>query len=315
MKRRFFLLSLSYIGKGELSGGDRISTEILRYWQNEFETHTVSSDDYLHVLKSTGVKAFSLIILSTLIKRHDTLLSHTLYLLERTWKGIIWAIRNYHYQDGDVCYSSSDFWPDALPAFFMKLFHPKLVWIAGFYLFAPPPWTKNSPYKGKNFLRGLFYYLSQRPMYWIIKYMANIVFVTSEPDRIRFITRKRAREKVMVIQGFVCMNEINPLKEKLQNLSKIYDGCFMARLHYQKGCLELIEIWKQVVNKKKDARLAVIGDGPLKEEMKKKAKEYGLDNHVDFLGTLLGEEKYRVFAQSRVMLHPATYDSGGMAMA
>jgi glycosyltransferase involved in cell wall biosynthesis len=315
MRKRFFLVSLSYIGEGALSGGDRISTEILRYWQNEFDMYVVSSDDYLSVLKNTQVKAPHTLTLPSNIKRHDTLWHHAGYLLERTWKGIKWAIKNYSYETGDIVYSSSDFWPDSFPAFFMKIRYPELRWVAGFYLFAPPPWKKNSPYKGKNFLRGLFYYLSQLPSYWLIKKFADIVFVTSEPDKKRFITKKRPQEKVIVIQGFVCMHEIAPLKEKFQNLPKIYDGCFMARLHYQKGCLELIEIWKQVVEKKNDAKLAIIGDGPLKEEMKQKVREYGLVNHVDFLGTLLGEEKYRVFAQSRVMLHPATYDSGGMAMA
>ncbi|MCX7882511.1 MAG: glycosyltransferase [Brevinematales bacterium] len=315
MKRRFFLISLSYIGEGALSGGDRISTEILRYWQEAFDVFVVSADDYLHVLHKTQVTVPHTFLLQSTVKRHDSLFHHASYILERTWKGIQWVLRQYRYQEGDIVYSSSDFWPDSIPAFLMKLRYPRLLWVAGFYLFAPPPWAKNSPYKGKNFLRGLFYYLTQLPMYWLIKLFADRVFVTSEPDKVRFVTKQRASEKVMVIQGFVCMHEVEPLKPLFRQLRKSYDGCFMARLHYQKGCLELIEIWKRVVEKRPMAQLAIIGDGPLRTEMEQKVHLYGLEKNVDFLGTLLGEEKYRIFAQSRVMLHPATYDSGGMAMA
>lgn len=315
MKRRFFLLSLSYIGRGALSGGDRISTEIARYWSKEFAFSIVSSDDYLNLLKNAHLSPQNVIPLSTRVKEHDTLFKHVLYIVERTWKGLRWVMKNYHSQDGDICYSASDFWPDSFPAFLMKLRYPNLTWVAGFYLFAPSPWARNSPYRGQHFLRGLLYYLTQLPAYFLIKQFADIVFVTSEPDKMRFVTKKRPADRVLVIQGFVCMHEIEPLLEKFLSLPKVYDGCFMARLHYQKGCFELLDVWKKVVEKKPDAKLAIIGDGPLRNDMERKVQLYGLENHVDFLGTLLGEEKYHVFAQSRVMLHPATYDSGGMAMA
>jgi glycosyltransferase involved in cell wall biosynthesis len=79
--------------------------------------------------------------------------------------------------------------------------------------------------------------------------------------------------------------------------------------------LELIDIWKRVVEKRADARLAVIGDGPLEEEMKEKIKVLKLENSVELLGFRDGEEKYKIFRESKMILHPAIYDSGGMAAA
>ena len=315
MKRRCYFLSVSYLESG-LSGGDRILVEFLRFWGKAFQRYVVAAEDFFVLLKKERVNVEKEIVLLPQKKYDiDTITGRIIYVFERLIKDIQWQKKRYTYQKGDIVYSSSDFWPDFLPALLMKLRNPKLIWIAGFYLFAPKPWDKNSPYKGKHFIKGLLYYLTQLPAYFFIKRYADIVFVTSEPDRAKFVTKKRPSERVMVIQGFVCMHEIRPLLEKFRDEPKEFDGCFMGRLHYQKGCLELLLIWKRVLEKKPNARLAIIGDGPLREEMEKRVKELGIEKNVKFFGTLLGEEKYRVFARSRVMLHPATYDSGGMSMA
>ena len=315
MKRRCYFLGVSYLGSG-LSGGDRILVEFLRFWGKAFQRYVVAVEDFFVLLKKEKVNVEKEIVLLPQKKYDiDTITGRIIYVFERLIKAIQWQKKHYTYEEGDIVYSSSDFWPDFLPALLMKLRNPKLFWIAGFYLFAPKPWDKNFPYKGKHFIKGLLYYFTQLPAYFFIKRYADIVFVTSEPDRAKFVTKKRPSERVMVIQGFVCMHEIRPLLEKFRDEPKEFDGCFMGRLHYQKGCLELLLIWKRVMDKKPNARLAIIGDGPLREEMEKRVKELGIEKNVKFFGTLLGEEKYRVFARSRVMLHPATYDSGGMSMA
>jgi len=314
-KRRLYIIVSAYVGGG-LSGGDRIALEIIRFWGALFRIEVIAPEEFFPLLVKEGCHDYLSVSLGTKpIAKIESLREFFSYIVSRTLVILQWQKKHYTYEEGDIVYSSSDFWPDFLPALLMKLSNPKLFWIAGFYLFAPKPWDKNSPYKGKHFIKGLFYYLTQLPAYFFIKRYADIVFVTSEPDRAKFVTKKRPSERVMVIQGFVCMHEIRPLLEKFRNEPKEFDGCFMGRLHYQKGCLELLLIWKRVLDKKPNARLAIIGDGPLREEMGKRVKELGIEKNVKFFGTLLGEEKYRVFARSRVMLHPATYDSGGMAMA
>jgi glycosyltransferase involved in cell wall biosynthesis len=89
----------------------------------------------------------------------------------------------------------------------------------------------------------------------------------------------------------------------------------MGRLHYQKGVLILVDIWKRVCEKKSDATLAMIGNGPLEEEARTKIKALGLARNIELLGFMDGEKKFDVFKQSKIMVHPATYDSGGMAAA
>ena len=90
---------------------------------------------------------------------------------------------------------------------------------------------------------------------------------------------------------------------------------FIGRLHPQKGPLELMDIWKLLTAKKPDARLAMIGSGPLEAQCRAKAKQLGLASQVEFFGFRDGIEKYKIVKASRVVVHPAVYDSGGMAAA
>jgi len=213
--------------------------------------------------------------------------------------------------------SGSDFWPDALPAIYYKLKYPsKVIWVASFFLFAPKPWGKQSPYKGRNFFIGFLYWLTQKPIYYLVKKYANYILVTSLPDVGKFITPKRGKNKIIVIKGGI---DIKPSKTYLDSDKIIpmnkrkYDACFVGRFHYQKGVLELVDIWQRVCQKKPEAKLAMIGIGPLEDEVKGKIKKHGLEKNVELLGFRDGEEKYAVFKQSKIVVHPAIYDSGGMA--
>jgi glycosyltransferase involved in cell wall biosynthesis len=94
---------------------------------------------------------------------------------------------------------------------------------------------------------------------------------------------------------------------------KKFDAVFMGRFHPQKGVRELIDIWSYVVKVKPNAKLAIIGEGYLEEEIKKKIKGLKLENNVTLYGFTDGIEKIKIFKNAKVGLHPATYDSGGMA--
>ncbi len=237
------------------------------------------------------------------------ILLRTLLLPSKLWR---------KFKKIDYLVSSSDFWPDSIPAFFLKMRNRKLIWIAGFFLTAPAPWQKDNPYKGKRFLIGFFYWFTQLPVYFLIKRYADFVLVTSEPDVEKFITKKRDRSKIIVAQGGVKVGEAKKFlagKSWIPLEKRKYDVCYLGRFHYQKGVLELIDIWQKVCQKRPKAKLVMIGIGPLENEVKEKIKKYGLEENVDLLGFKDGQEKYQIFKQAKIMVHPATYDSGGMASA
>jgi glycosyltransferase involved in cell wall biosynthesis len=147
---------------------------------------------------------------------------------------------------------------------------------------------------------------------------ADVVFVTSEPDIKRFITEKRGSSKIFAIRGGV---DIKEATEYLNSNNVIpvskrkYDACFVGRFHQQKGVLVLVDIWKRVVDKRPDACLAMIGNGPLEKKVLDKTRELGVEKNINLFGFLDGEKKFEIFKQSKIVVHPATFDSGGMAAA
>jgi len=279
------------MGTGQ-SGGDTIFLNFAKYWPN---VTILGSQETNNLLKRYYLN-------NKFIKTDNATTTNFYYTeAKRTFLGIskIKKLKNY-----DFVYSVSDFYPDLFPGLYYKILHPKTKLICGFYLFAPNPFDKNSPYiQTHQFFKGLLYWLLQKISLPLVNKYADIVFVTSDPD-IKYFPNK----KVIVVQGGV---DIPP---KIKN-KKIYDAVFMGRLHPQKGVLGLIDIWKHVVNQKPNAKLALIGDGALESQIKVKIKKYKLENNITLFGFKTGIEKYKIFSQSRVALHPAIYDSGGMAAA
>jgi glycosyltransferase involved in cell wall biosynthesis len=308
------------LGQKGMSGGDRIARACIHKWAAEGQKvrlFTGRSGQGIYDLE--GREGAEVILTSSYLMNKFSYLGLLVFEFLATLGGClkIFKLRR-EVSNGDVIYSSSDFWPDSIPALLLKLIRPGVRWVAGFYLFAPAPWEKNTPYKKQNRLVGLFYWLTQQPIYWLVNRFADIVFVTSQPDVHRFITRKRGEDRVLVIRGGV---DIHPSEEYLASSGftppkeRLYDACFVGRFHYQKGVLEMIDIWQLVCQKRKNAKLAMIGNGPLEDQVKEAIKTKGLETDVDLLGFRDGVQKYEVFKNSRIVVHPATYDSGGMAAA
>jgi glycosyltransferase involved in cell wall biosynthesis len=312
-----FISNYNVIG---LSGGDRIFVELLKGWSAHAEMVLLGCGEAIDIARTHG--AADVRFLET--RPVDNCVPYGLAaLVAHTCRRFAAGVRGLRHHaaevaDADVVYSVSDFYPDLWPAFLMKRRNPGIVWIAGYYLVVPAPWEKDSPYKGGQWLRGLIYWLLQRGSLFLVRRYADHVFVTSEPDVSRFVTARRGREKITVVQGGVDITEserylsgaaVVPLNQRK------YDACFVGRFHYQKGVLVLLDIWRRVCDRRPGAKLAMIGDGQLAEEVRAKIARLGLAGNVELLGFRDGEQKYEVFKQSRVMAHPATFDSGGMAAA
>src|SRR4029077_19953101 len=134
------------------------------------------------------------------------------------------------------------------------------------------------------------YYLSQKIVYEIAKRSADYVVVANELDKRRFVRDGYPSSRVRAIYGGVDLTAINqtPAQET------IYDACFVGRLHPQKGPLELIQIWREVCRAIPRASLALIGEGPLEDQVKKSIEESGLTSNIKMLGWVEGDAKYAI---------------------
>jgi len=211
-------------------------------------------------------------------------------------------------KDG-VLYSSSDFFPDLLLAFNKKLASKKLIWLAGIFLIAPHPCQAAS---ARTF-RGFFYWLSQRIAIQVMKYKADGIIVLCQQDKDFLIKKGVADKKIIIISGGIDFSVI----ERIPKQEKKYEACFIGRFHYQKGIPELISIWRKVVDKMPQVKLAVIGWGDKRwaHKMRNLISSSKLDENILLLGFLDNKEKYEVLMASKLFLFTSSYESWGIVVA
>lgn len=99
-------------------------------------------------------------------------------------------------------------------------------------------------------------------------------------------------KKIVVVQNGRDLSNFSPLlPERRKALRALYglsdeDYVFgvMARLDFQKGHVYLFEAITLLLKKRKDFKVLVIGDGILREDLRQKVMELGIEAHVIFTG-------------------------------
>lgn len=315
--KEFIFFALAPTGDG-VSGGDRIFIELAREWSKKYRLKIYTTIEGVRMINKNNLQGKYLEIINIsdrLSKYFSVKYFQKIFLGIKLGLGLkIIDPKN------TILYSTSDFWMDLFPAIICKFRYPTAKLICAWYQTAPNP-LKGYVERvriGKVYrFRSFFYWFVQFVSKPLIKKYADRIIVNNVEEKKQF-PRELEEGKVVVLIGGVPLEDIKKYLSKNKKLVKIkiYDAVFQGRFHPQKGVVELIDIWAKVVNKIPKARLAMIGDGPLMKEVQKKIKEKKMERNVKLFGYLFdGEKKYKIFAQSKIVVHPAFYDSGGMASA
>ncbi len=297
-----------------MSGGDRIIIECSRRWARDGVNLTIHTTEngrlfYRRYLTEQG-RGPEIICHESGTARAGTTIGTSLFAAKMIL-AVPDVIRHILRESQEVVfYSASDLWPDVLAGYLAKKRAPRCKWIGTVYQLAPSPWNPSFPYRGRYLLRGLLLYLAQKVSLILLK-RADLVWVTNPSDA-KAVSSLLGLPlgRVTAVKGGVDMALTATVPESSR---KVYDAVFIGRLHPQKGVLELLDIWKAVAETRPGARLAIIGDGYLDDALREKARKSGLESLVSFCGFVDGVEKVRIFKESRIVVHPAIYDSGGMA--
>ncbi len=307
MKDMFF-----YVGcvqnSDALSGGDRIFIELAKRWKNKLNIHVITSPEGKELCEKNSLKNFDYIEMGSLNKSKSI---SSLYF-KRLFEGIKFS-KKFNLPENSYIYSTSNFITDAYPSYILKKKNKTSKWIGGYFLAPPNPFygydESQAKFKIPDF-NSLSFYLQDRLSKFLINKFADYIYVTSEPDVKKFLNKKRKENKIIVIKGGVDLKTSDKIKN---NSNPEFDAIFIGRLHQQKGVLELIDIWNLVTKKKPYAKLGIIGNGPLESEIKEKIRKNNLEKNIILFGFKDGLEKIKIFKNSKIVLHPALYDSGGMA--
>jgi len=207
-----------------------------------------------------------------------------------------------------IVYSTSDFFPDTIPAFFYKLFHPKTRWIqCVFHIYTH--WSKRPGNKVINF----FGYYLQKLSLFLIKRKADRIILINHLVKKDLIKLGFDKKKLKVID---CGVDIEYF-DKIKKTKSKYDVIFLARLNSSKGIFDLIPLWRLVVKQIPNASLGVIGGGDesIKLELKDLIKKNKLRKNIFILGYLNDKKAYSLLKSGEAFLFPSHEEGWGIVIA
>lgn len=313
--KQFIFWAMAARGEG-ISGSDRIFIELAKRWSiNHRVKIMVWTEGYQMGQRSNLVGPHLKYSVSDLSfwTSFGFVGSYLGQILMGIWLGLTLKVPN---RASVISYSASDFWMDVFPSLIIKLRYPKTRWLASWYQTAPSPWQgfgqgRVSAYRWSAW----WYWLMQLPVKPLISHWADWVIVNNEDERQRF-SKLNKQGRVFVMIGAVDVGRIKQYRKQHPRSKSREQVVFQGRFHPQKGVVELVQIWAKVVRARAKAKLVMIGDGPLMMAVKEEIKRLRLGSKVELAGYVLdGDQKYKLFSQSRLVVHPAYYDSGGMAAA
>jgi len=208
-----------------------------------------------------------------------------------------------------VIYGGSDFFPDVIPAFLYKFFHPKTKWIqCVFHIY--PDWRKRPGNKIANFTAQ---YLQKFSL--ILSRKADCVININNQVRHELIKLGFEKSKLVIIPPGIDIEFLKNLKPSKETPK--YTATFLARLNPSKGIFDLSRIWRNVVKEMPNAKLAIIGGGSEenKERIKKEIAKEKLERNVDILGFLENEKTFSLIKNSQVFIFPSHEEGFGIVIA
>jgi len=294
-------------GSGLLSGGERITLELLRRLKKSSRITVVLPQNCLAFIKDR--------------EKLDVVFSPLSFTLfpddARCWKHIaliplVWAVRacesiiriSLGALKDDVVFSSGDFFCNTIPAWFFKLKYPDSKAI--FYIFhiIDCPGKRKG---GHSFLANLFSFLAQKLSFLLIKSCRGEIFVLNDGVKQELLKKGFSGNTIHVNGAGINFKEI--AETSCRGLND-FGLCFMARLSPTKGIFDLVEILRELNNPApaKKSNLLIIGEGLAKdvEKMKELFLRYSLQTQVEFAGLKTGAAKYALMKSSRVFVFPSS---------
>lgn len=290
---------LSY--KNHISGGDEFFSYNLKFLlknkKNTFLILTSSKGKDFLLKKVKFSKRVKFLVTPDIFEKFHFFISYVL----RTFFSLI-KIR---YHKFDIIFSSSDFFPDVLPAYFhtKKNFNQK--WYQCVFHFYPP-WLKREG----SVLRSFFGFYLQKLSLNLIK-KSNKVIVINNIVKNKLINEYHFKSKKIEI----IYPSIDLKIEKRKNPKRPI-AIFLGRLVPSKGVFDIPFIWKIVTKNIPDAKIYIIGKGEnkIKNKIKKIIKKEGLQKKVILKGFLNDQQLKNYFKKSKLFILPSREEGFGIVI-
>lgn len=122
-------------------------------------------------------------------------------------------------------------------------------------------------------------FINKRP---VDKFLVNFYLKKSKKIIVVNERMKNILEKEFNFQNAIVIR--NGIKNMFEMTDRSKNLLFVGRLTDVKDPLILIDIFNEFLKIRKDFKLKIVGDGPLREQVLKKIDEYKIKDHIDFEG-------------------------------
>lgn len=134
---------------------------------------------------------------------------------------------------------------------------------------------------------------------------ARHIFWVSKAAKDGYYYRNLIKDKSSILYNVVDVEEIRR-KADINSDAIQYDVIFLGRLSYEKDPLRLIDVISDIVRSNKMVKVAIIGKGPLEDEVNKKIMRLGLSKNIDMLG--FQNNPYPFLKNSKLMVMTSLWE-------
>lgn len=149
---------------------------------------------------------------------------------------------------------------------------------------------------------------------WLMRFFRGFLFKKADTATTisnylaQYVRSQSAKIPITVIPNGVDLN-----KFKVEGRGDKNTIITVSRLVEKNGVADLIDAMALVKNKIPDAKLIIVGDGPLKESLKLKAKSLKLENQIEFAGEVLYADTPKYLAGAAIFVRPSLSEGLGSA--
>ncbi|MFA6433300.1 MAG: glycosyltransferase [Elusimicrobiales bacterium] len=293
-----FVNAFWIFGEG-MSGGDQMLVQIFKRIRSSFRKVYCCTNDSGREAVSKEIPGIEFLVSP---RFYDLLGIYGAYLFRTIHAAVIC------FKPGvDVLYSSSDFFPDVVPACLYRITHPRVKWVqCVFHIY--PDWRTRPGSRVRSFIGQSM----QKMSLWFIR-RADLIVNINSLVRDELISRGFDAEKIVINTP-----GIDLASHQAETASEPgYDGLFLARMSPTKGIRELVEIWKNVINKAPGAKLGIVGwgDAGTIGLLRREISENGLEDNIIILGYVPDQRARALMRGAKVFLFPSHEEGFGIAVA
>jgi len=195
-----------------------------------------------------------------------------------------------------ILYSTTEHFYDCAPAY--RLRNRSKLWAAVVHWIAP------LNRKEAGFISSSVFYINQRLGFRLIKSRADLLLAVSPVVAARL--RSMKFREVRSVECGVDYERIREIAGK--RMEKKYDSIYMKRFYPTKGIFDTIEIWKRVVEEKREAKLLLVGFSPkpILRRIMSIIRENSLEDNIKVMKPVYDfTRKVSLLCQSKMLILPS----------